>query len=63
MYYLYFFLKMGKNKLVILIEVLYFIILCIELRIYFIYGIELNNNLNMVKIVYIKFIIKLNVIY
>lgn len=63
MYYLYFFLKMGKNKLVILIEVLYFINLCIELRIYFIYGIELNNNLNMVKIVYIKFIIKLNVIY
>lgn len=54
---------MGKNKLVILIEVLYSIISCIELRTYFTHGIELNNNPNMAKIVYTKFITKLNVIY
>lgn len=35
---------MGKKKLVILKEVLYSIISCIEFRTYFTYDIELNNN-------------------
>lgn len=53
---------MGKNKLVILIEVLYSIISCIEFRTYFTYDIELKNNPNMKKNCVHK-IHKLNVIY
>lgn len=60
--YLYPVLKMGKNKLVLLIEVLYSIISCIEFRTYFTYDIELNNNPNMKKNCVHK-IHKLNVIY
>lgn len=55
---------MGKNKQVILIEVLlqYSIISCFEFRTYFTYDIELNNNPNMKKNCVNK-IHKLNVIY